>query len=757
MPPTSQYLPQSLLRRVETHVRVMSYPQQFAVSRQHNNNNKDGIAGASAAENVLTIIPATVASSSPTSAASPGHFNDDSSVSRRQFSGFSKIHMNSDTSSDNKAFFDDVLKKIVPSALGGQSFTVLFCGAPSSGRSQTMYTIDARRHGGTQTTGMLHHLAEDLLNAGPNVKVMVSGYHVRGNKIFDSRNDRAVNIRQLPSPLGPTPETTSILLEKPEDACIIPNDKRPNGTCFVTVEIYNQQQTAGPTESPSNINGNSIASATGEDAAAGVSSSVSPAPQTNGNTVTKGAFSIITFVDVASFDEPMPSDVVSLRNAISRHVAGNDPGFGDCRLTQLLEASICRGRTMIGIATVVGQPAALFDRTCTVLDFVSLLSTIEQIASVAQFQHPKWFNDLTFRIRELDRIHQDRMERMYQKGVSEVYLKMKLALTTKLAEVEKFMSENSEASERLAELRKSLRGRLEQALAQLQAAADDEVARIDRNLALAAQKKKELDKFAGETESGIDVLKVKKNDMYLKQSKIEQVQADYNDQLTNMQGEAYQDRRVIEGFERDYQTIATELRNEKKQCVRSQEKIHLHWSRMHFQSALAKLAALKELKNQQLQEATVRAVNVDNLQRQERQQRKTNFNGGAMTISSQQQQQQQKNSNVSTGRPGGSTLTSRNLQSQQQQQQQSQNNLGVRRDRSMDSIHSNNNNNQQNVVSNNSNSIIPHNSANRKQQQQQQNRNNNNHEAAVLLEEDDGFSPQMTTGGNGGAIVRTII
>ena len=63
------------------------------------------------------------------------------------------------TVSDNKAFYDDVLKKIIPSALGGQSFTVLFCGAPSSGRSQTMYTIDSRRNGGQLTLGMVHYIA----------------------------------------------------------------------------------------------------------------------------------------------------------------------------------------------------------------------------------------------------------------------------------------------------------------------------------------------------------------------------------------------------------------------------------------------------------------------------------------------------------------------------------------------------------------------------------------------------------------------
>ena len=571
------FLPQSLLRRVETHVRVMSFPDTFQHTTRH---------GPPGTENVLTVRA------------------PEREKPSRQFAGFTRIHQNATTSLDNSLFYDDVLRKIVPAAMAGQSFTVLFCGAPSSGRSQTMYTIDSRRDGGAVTYGMLHHLAAELLDK-KNVRVMVSAYHVRGHKVFDSRNDRPVPIRTLHSPLGPTPEVTSVLLEKPEDAMIVPNDKRTYGSCFVTFEIYHQMS-IGP-------NTVDAAAATGATAAT----------TTTNNGERRGAFSIITFVDVASFDDPLPPDVVALKGCISRQIAGSDPVFSTCRLSELLEASICRGRSLIGIATVVGAPASLFDRTCAVLDFVSLIGTIDQVATVCMFVHPKWLPDLPGAVRDLDAQHERRAQRNYERGVSEVYFALRRAFTAKLHAVEQHMAENSEPSSRLAQLRATLRDRLEQALAQLHAAADDERQRIERNTLRAAALKREHDRAESALEGERGVLKVKMHDQYLQRSALEQQEAEVSMELASHDESRRRHNRVLDDLQRAADGDVALMREAKKSCLRAQDKIRLHWSQFNYESALAKISSAKERAATMLDDATARAVIQDQSQRVERQQRKT--------------------------------------------------------------------------------------------------------------------------------------
>lgn len=652
----------------------------------------------------------------------------DPTLKPREFAGFSRIHHQGATTGDNKSFYDEVLKKIIPSALAGQSFTILFCGAPASGRSQTMYTIDTTKNMGSITYGMVHYIAQDLLSSGPNVRVFVNAYNARGSRCFDSRTDRVAPIRSYQSPLGPTPEVSSILLEKPEDAMIVPLNKRPDQTNFITFEIFHQHGSAAATAPPPppQAPSSSTLSSNGFDhhhhhqqhhnpdaaaaATAAASRSSSPLPPTaNSSSLLdrKGAFSLITLVDVAQFDNPLPDDVIALRSSVSRQIAGSDPHWESCRLTELLEYSFCRGRTVIGIGTVVGQPSSIFEKTCSVLDFVALLGRIEQVASIAQFQHPKWLPELPARISNLDRQHDERWRRNYERGVFEVYRKMQEALAAKLQEVGKLMEEHSEPSERLVELRRSLRDRLEQALRQIQSSADNEVSRIDKNLALAAQKKKDLDKEQAELDHATNLLNAKRTGIAAKKESLEVQQDTVNDGLAAIEFENRLNEKRFAQHQLAKDAAHGQFLEAKKNCVRIQDQIRRHWTRKAAESALEKLQTAKEALKAQLAEATAKAVNQDNLQRQERQQqRKT----GGNTLSQQQQQHVTTATSTtaiitttsSSSRPG-STQQQHSSQQHQQSQQQQQRMSGSRRDRSVDSVCSRQSNNSNCSGNNNTN------------------------------------------------------
>ena len=157
-----------MLKRVETHIRVMASPGQF-----HG------------------ITPTTV--TLPATAGAPP----------RTYGPFTRVRDDA-AAQGNQAFFDETLKSVAHSAAAGQSHTVLVCGPPASGRSQTVYNVTA--------PGIIQLMAEELLKQ--DLVVTWSAFSVRGAKAHDAFTGNAVAVQSLPSPMGPLPLASVKPLEK---------------------------------------------------------------------------------------------------------------------------------------------------------------------------------------------------------------------------------------------------------------------------------------------------------------------------------------------------------------------------------------------------------------------------------------------------------------------------------------------------------------------------------------------------------------
>lgn len=330
-----------LLRNVETHVRVMAYPEKLGLGS--------------------------------------------SSVQLRngeRFDGFSRVH---NDGGDNKAFFQDTLQKLAESACAGQSHTVLCMGPPSSGRSQTIYNVAGK--------GVVQLMAEELLRR-PDTHVHYTAHHVRHGHVFDSMDERPVALQEMPAPVGPMPLSTVKLLEDPAAAVVVPKAKKVTSSCFVQFHVYHTLQAA-----PGR----------------------------------KDAFATITFVDVATIDETLSSDVAALEACIAQvGTPGAQPPWNACRLTQLLEASFTGGRTLTAIAAVVGHGAkdAAVSHTLRIL---SSLRKIEQVATLAQVAPPRFVDHLPHALNNLSGQWKRDSNDAYAAGVQTSYHLIRNALQEKQA------------------------------------------------------------------------------------------------------------------------------------------------------------------------------------------------------------------------------------------------------------------------------------------------------------------------------------
>jgi hypothetical protein len=326
----------ALLRRVETHIRVMG--------------ERDN----------LTLTDRTI------------DYRDASLPCEGSFQGFTQVHR--DDSRFATSFFDRALSKIASSAAAGQSHTVLVCGPPKSGRSQTMYDV--------MGPGLVHLTAAALL-AIPEATVHYAAFHVRDMLCIDSFSEQPVAVTEMPAPVGPLPLSAVRALEKPEDAVVVPTGKRTSSSCFVTFHVYKRMSNPDAAQR-------------------------------------KDTFAIVTFVDLCSFEDAPFQDTQLLGDCVDRINKGVDPQFNRCMLTRLLEPSLVGGRSTCVVTAVTGNKSTS-RAACLALDFTARIGRIGQIAPLCQMNVPRWADELPRDIHHLDAERHMRIEKAYAAGVASIY------------------------------------------------------------------------------------------------------------------------------------------------------------------------------------------------------------------------------------------------------------------------------------------------------------------------------------------------
>jgi hypothetical protein len=369
----------ALLRRVETHVRIMA--------------ERDNI---SATDRSLD-------------------YRDPSLPFGGSFAGFTQVHR--DDNQYCEKFFQRSLLKIAGNAAAGQSHTVLICGPPRSGRSQTMYDVMGK--------GAVHLMADALL-AIPDVVVHYTAHHVRGPSCYDSFTDKPIAFTEVPAPVGAFPLSTVKELGRAGDAVVVPAAKKATSSCIIAFHVY--KRSAG-----------------------------SDAPQR------KDAFAIVTFVDLCSFEDNCAEDLNLLSSTIDKVARGSDPEFDRCMLTRLLQASLVGGRTLTLVTAVTGSKSTA-RAACAALDFTLRAGKIGQIAPLCQLVAPRWQAELPADAHQAAAELQTRAVNAQQRGVAAAYSCILSLVSQKQASCRVMFGEN----EGIAAVRHRLRSNVGTRLQDLQ-------------------------------------------------------------------------------------------------------------------------------------------------------------------------------------------------------------------------------------------------------------------------------------------------
>ena len=364
---------QGILKPVETHVRIMSHASN------------------------CTLTSNTMAIPLPGEMADPKTFH------------VSRVHKPPQT---NQEFYTDVIRPAVTSCLAGQSYTIMFVGPASSGRSHNIY-------GSASELGMVHLVAADLLKE-KDCTAHVSGFKCNGEKIVETvHGTDNVYRRELPAPFGKVALPPAKLLTQIHDAAIIPGHRSSTDSCFIQFHIYRKLEAH----------------------------------------TLRSAFATLTLIDTAAFQHPvLPSDVSILSNCIERVNQGVDPQFDRCMLTCMLENALIGSTSLITVATVTGRSETSRETTAT-LKFVELAGKVNQVGSIVHIQPPAQFPEW---IRAWDevkgRMHEG-VRQAHEAGCSAVARLISNQLTQTMASAPKAL----EASDKLVnEAREHIANQLKQ-------------------------------------------------------------------------------------------------------------------------------------------------------------------------------------------------------------------------------------------------------------------------------------------------------
>lgn len=320
-----------VLRPVETHIRIMGKPEAFNVTttsvQLHSNPSE--------------TFPCT------------------------------RVHSLSELTSD---FYSDTVKRVVHSALGGQSYTVLVCGPAECGRSQTLYG-----HGSQK--GLVQLVAEELLSHPDAPFVTHCSYNVVGNEAVDAITDQPITLREFGPPLGTVAQALMKSLDHAECATVIPKKKRPDSTNFTSFQIYRCIENAAATTSRKDI------------------------------------FSQIQLVDLAPFScNVTPPDVQALTEVVANVTSGRDPLFSRCFLTKLLENSMVGSAALMCVATIIGRSDFELATSAT-LRFLAEVRRISQVPCLVHTLTPKCWDSFPAIAGDLDRADQSVCDQSYQAGL----------------------------------------------------------------------------------------------------------------------------------------------------------------------------------------------------------------------------------------------------------------------------------------------------------------------------------------------------
>jgi hypothetical protein len=300
----------------------------------------------------------------------------------------------------NKDFFDNVVRPCIANAVGGQSYTFLVCGPPSSGRSQTLYGVAGR------DPGMLELTARELLALGAStsdlsasVTTTYSSFVCMGTSIVDSPTQAEALVREFPPPLGTIALPTMTLLADPLAVANQPKLKitYAHSSSFTQFHVYRSLNTQ-ELKNGGNSNGH----------------------PTNG-ACAKYAMAVITFIDLAAFSVPVPPDVQGLVSLVTSLVSGSsDVNFRQSKLTELLEQSLVGPTTLVAIGNVSAKPD-LQEPAANMLRFLMKLAQLNQILMLLQLQVPKWVGDTGAAMCSLSQQQSVVVQRAYERGVADFF------------------------------------------------------------------------------------------------------------------------------------------------------------------------------------------------------------------------------------------------------------------------------------------------------------------------------------------------
>ena len=457
----------SIMRPIQTHVRVLGYPEYFHYSRDRTLTLSRLKHSGSSSKTKGVVDSSTGLGANNNGGGAPLSAAEDPLAPANVVCAARLAHLHP-YGQPTDAFFEAVVAPCVESALSGQSFVFLVAGPGRSGRSQTVYGDNSKMKGLVeltaerllQMTGDGDFISRGNLGGGnkpqtpaatsPSAKgtaasqqsaqqqallpqlaptVTYSCYGCAGNNVFETTTNAPVELREFPAPMGVVPLPRMRLLEIPRHAVAIPKNK--NATYFTQFQIVRPLMVGG-------AGGGADAPQTPSAAAAAASPSAAAA----GANARRCAQATITFVDlvqvVGTTTGAASPDLMALIKAVAATSGGGSgatsasaenaatspsnagPQFGSCALTRLLEQCIVGTTTMVPIATVTGL-ADFFDDTTATLRFVESFGAINQVLTLTNIVIPSWLRAAYEELRASEAESDAAMAGAYEKGCYDAY------------------------------------------------------------------------------------------------------------------------------------------------------------------------------------------------------------------------------------------------------------------------------------------------------------------------------------------------
>ncbi|KAG5486700.1 hypothetical protein LSCM1_07954 [Leishmania martiniquensis] len=499
--PQQQHALKSILKSVESHVRIMSALERTVTSSSYTSLR-------------IRQPDADGASDSGAVSSSQGQQSRQSAAGWSQPFNVTRVHRGGTTA----RFYEEVVAPCVSNCTSGQSYVFLVNGPPESGRSQTLYgsphhselgivemaaadllermashgKVIMRNHrdrpdptgkeneavGGTASSTATNNGREDAsdLAMTGGITVTYAAFTTRGGKMVETETSEPVPLVEFPPPLGLVPLPRMRLLEDASKAVLLPERKHMDTSCVIQFHVYAPVDTTG-----------------------------------------RRSMATLTFVDVAAIREPLCKEVSHLINTVERvagvATSGGDPSFKETKLTTLLEPVLVGYITLVSITTVSGR-ADLYESTCTALRFASHVSRIHQVLMLIHMNAPRWIFDTAVSLEQLRMRRDQLMAEHYARGVYDYYERTSRWLQANVSDVggsvEHLLQETAHLRKDIAraveDIAKELQAKIEEEDASCRAEAEaaraayeatsrlfDEVRRLDEAITAQQQKISQTD------------------------------------------------------------------------------------------------------------------------------------------------------------------------------------------------------------------------------------------------------------------------